>query len=119
MRNDAMTLREHKRLSVVIPALCRSRADFRDRVMIYDISVGGCMIESPALIVGGGDLVVIRPEGLEGLAGRVQWTDRHRAGIRFERPLYEPVVEHLHRQFATYLASEECSAGAVLRLAAA
>jgi hypothetical protein len=43
---------------------------------------------------------------MEGLCGEVRWVRGHEAGIEFERPLYEPVVEHLHRQFASFLPPE-------------
>ena len=118
MRDNVLALRKHERLNVVIPTICRSRTGFRDDVMMYDISIGGCMIESHALTVNVGDLVLIRPEGLEGLAGRVQWADGHVAGVRFEQPLYGPVVDHLHRKYAIFLEPEEPHAEPIRRLAA-
>lgn len=118
MRDNVIALRQHERLNVVLPALCRSRTGFRDDVMIYDISVGGCLIMSHALTLHADDLVVIRPLGLEGLAGRVMWTERHRAGIRFEQPLYGPVVEHLHRSHASFFATGAPPVPAIDRWAA-
>lgn len=42
-------------------------------------------------------LIVVRMQGLEGLTGKVVWTNGKRAGVKFERPLYGPVVEHIVR----------------------
>ena len=35
-------------------------------------------------------LIVVRMQGLEGLTGKVVWTNGKRAGVKFERPLYGP-----------------------------
>lgn len=92
-------LRRTNRHALVLPARCRSRSGFLDRVVISDISEGGCRIDSLGLILGVGDMVVVRPEGLEGLCGVIRWIKGHSAGIEFERPLYPAVVDHLHRTF--------------------
>jgi hypothetical protein len=96
---------EHRRtgrLPLVLPARCRSRSGFLDRVVITDISILGCRIQSFALTMHRGDLVVLRPEGIEGLCGVIRWVHDHAAGIEFDRPLYQPVVEHLHRNHASF-----------------
>jgi len=103
MSDNLRHLRRCERLGVVLPARCRSRSGFLDRVVITDISSGGCRIASKALTVHVGDLVVIRPDGIEGLCGEVRWVKGHDAGIAFADSLYPPVVEHLHRQHATFL----------------
>lgn len=95
-------VRQSERFRLVLPARCRSRSGFLDHVVITDLSIGGCRIESRALSLHEGDLVVVRPEGIEGLCGMVRWVDRHAAGIAFEVPLYPPVVEHLHRTHLTF-----------------
>jgi hypothetical protein len=105
MRENLCAMRRSERLSIVLPARCRSRSGFVDRVVITDISLEGCCIESCALTVKKGDLVVIQPESLEGLCGQVRWVDKHMAGIEFARPLYAPVVEHLHRTHANFFSS--------------
>ena len=104
MSDNVRAMRRSERFSIILPARCRSRTGFVDRVVITDISSGGCCIESCALTVKKGDLVVIQPEGLEGLCGRVRWIDRQMAGIEFAQPLYGPVVEHLRRTHADFLA---------------
>lgn len=105
-RNNVRALRTAQRLQLILPARCRSRSGFVDSVVISDISTHGCRIDSLALILQRGDMVVIRPEGLEGLTGVIRWIKAHSAGIEFDRPLYAPVVEHLHRRFERFLAPE-------------
>lgn len=111
-------LRRSERLPVVLPARCRSRNGFLDKVVITDISREGCRFHSFAITVKEGDLVVIRPEGLEGLCGKVRWVKGHRAGVEFDQPLYGPVVEHLHRTCGHFLAEVQGTAAAGIRLAA-
>lgn len=62
-------LRRSPRLKLLLPARCRSRSGFLDRVVISDISEGGCRIDCLALVLRPGDPVVIRPDALEGLGG--------------------------------------------------
>ena len=83
------------RLPVRMRACCRTRSGFRDDVVITDLSTGGCRIESRSTTLRPGDLVLVRPEGLEGQPGVVCWVERNCVGIKFERPLYGPVVEHI------------------------
>lgn len=99
---DPRPLRKSARLDVVLPARCRSRSGFVDRVVITDISEGGCRIESFAITVHEGDLVVVSPGVIEGLCGKVIWVKGHAAGISFASPIYGPLVEHLHRNYANF-----------------
>ena len=87
--------RQAERLPVRMRACCRTRSGFRDDVVITDLSTGGCRIESRSTTLRPGDLVLVRPEGLEGQPGVVCWVERNCVGIKFERPLYGPVVEHI------------------------
>jgi PilZ domain len=95
--------RREDRLPVVIPARCRTRSGFADRLMIRDISREGCRVESLAITVQVGDPVVVTPAMLEGLCGTVRWVSGHSAGIEFATPLYGPVVDHLYREYRTFL----------------
>ncbi len=118
MSGDARLLRRSVRMKLAMPARCRSRSGFVDRVMVTDISRGGCRIESFALTMREGDLVVIQPQVLEGLCGRIAWVKGHKAGIAFATPLYGPVVEHLHREFAQFLPEPSLATVSGLKLAA-
>jgi hypothetical protein len=91
------TPRHRQRKPVKLPAKCRTQGGLRDTGRISDISAKGCCITTNGLFVRVGLKVVIRPEGLEGLMGEVRWIEGERAGIEFEHPLYEPVVDHLAR----------------------
>jgi hypothetical protein len=110
--------RRSRRLTLAMPARCRSLQGFGDDVVIRDISSHGCRIISHGISVRAGSRVVLRPVGLEGLCGEVRWVSGHQAGIEFERPLYEPVVEHLHRLYASFLPPEVPWHGTAHRLAA-
>ena len=111
-------LRRSERLKVALSARCRTRSGFVDQGRISNLSAEGCRFESLALTLNEGDLVVVRPEGLEGLCGRVRWVSRHTAGIEFERPLYGPVLEHLHRCHAHFLPQERAGMEGGYRIAA-
>lgn len=102
-RDNVLQMRRSNRHALILPAKCRTRSGFLDHVVISDISAGGCRIDSLGLVMGVGDLVVVRPEGLEGLCGVIRWIKGHSAGIEFERPLYPAVVDHLHRTFLRLL----------------
>lgn len=95
--------RRSERLALAMPARCRTLGGFADDVVIRDIAPHGCRIVSHALAVRPGAKVVLRPTGLEGLCATVCWVRGHEAGVEFDQPLYLPVVEHLHRRFASFL----------------
>jgi hypothetical protein len=81
-------------------AFCRTQSGLRDNAQISDISPQGCCVTTHSLAVSPGMRVVIRPQGLEGLTGSVRWTEGHSAGVEFDAPLYEPVVDHLSQLHA-------------------
>lgn len=112
------SFRREERLAVTIPARCRTRSGFADRLMIRDISARGCQVESLAITLRAGDLVVVTPAMLEGLCGTVRWVAGNSAGIEFATPLYGPVVEHLHRQFRRFLPEARGQALPGVKLAA-
>ena len=95
-------IRKSERLPVLLRGCCRSRSGFRDDVVITDISAEGCRVESRSSTLRTGDLVLVRLQGLEGQTGTVCWTENTALGIRFDRPLYGPVVEHLVRTHGTF-----------------
>jgi hypothetical protein len=105
-------------MQLSMPARCRSRTGFVDHVVVTDISRGGCRIESCALTMREGDLVVIQPQVLEGLCGKIAWVKGHKAGIAFATPLYGPVVEHLHREYGEFLPARSLATATGLKLAA-
>ena len=61
-------------------------------VAVIDLSTHGCGIEI-ASHVAAGDRVWIALPGLESWPGRVAWAQDGRAGIGFDRPLHQGVVD--------------------------
>ena len=110
--------RRAERLPVVIPARCRTRSGFAHRLVIRDISADGCRVDSMAITVHVGDPVVVTPASLEGLCGTVRWVSGNSAGIEFATPLYGPVVDHLAREFRSFLSDHALPENRGLRLAA-
>jgi hypothetical protein len=79
----------------MLAAACRTQHGMRDNAYISDISPRGCRLATSTLAIRVGLRIVVRPQGLEGLGGVVRWIDGQDAGIEFDTPLYEPVVDHL------------------------
>lgn len=85
-------------------------------VVLIDLSVTGCQLALKGARLELDQIVVVRPNGLEGLSGVVRWLEEDRAGIEFDRPLHPGVVAHIaaapeapgagaavpHRPFAPY-----------------
>jgi hypothetical protein len=91
------TPRKSIRYPVFLIASCRNSMGRRSDVILSDISEDGCGITAADGLLKAGQLVVVRLESLEALPGQVVWVRGNRAGVKFERPLYGPVVEHLVR----------------------
>lgn len=89
--------RRAQRRPVALPAQCRTTSGLRDRGEISDISTRGCCIRTETVLLRVGAHVVIRPDGVEALGGRVRWIASDCAGIEFDRPIYDPVIDHLAR----------------------
>jgi hypothetical protein len=92
--------RRAERRPVMMPTLCRTQSGLRDNARISDISPQGCCLATHSLAFSPGMRVVIRPQGLEGITGTVRWTEGYSAGVEFDAPLYEPVVDHLSQLHA-------------------
>lgn len=92
--------RRSERRPVKMAATCRTQSGMRDNAQISDISPHGCRLTPNTLAVRIGLRIVIRPQGLEGVCGIVRWIEGQQAGIEFEAPLYEPVVDHLSQLHA-------------------
>ena len=83
------------RYPVWITANCRGSMGRASDIILSDLSTEGCGVTAAEGLLKQGQLVVVRMQSLEGLAGRVVWVKGTKAGVKFERPLYGPVVEHL------------------------
>jgi hypothetical protein len=91
--------RREARRKVHIVATCR-QAFLRIPASLINITRDGCCIETATRNLKAGEPVKVQPQGLSGFPGTVRWVDGSRAGIRFERDLYEPVFDHLVRHHA-------------------
>lgn len=63
-------------------------------VRLYNLSCGGCMIESdkPELETGAEIVVRLGPKTI--IPGKVVWRSEKNAGIKFETPVHQKVVQH-------------------------
>ncbi len=76
-------------------ARCRSRAGGTLDVRVLDLSAFGCMIDRRTASLKPKDRVLIKLQRLAFQAATVIWVEDDRAGLEFEQPLYEPVLEYL------------------------
>ena len=67
----------------------------RDMVGLYNLSSGGCMIESSSSLLKPGVEVVVDLKGFHRARGTVVWRIDRNAGIKFEIPLHHSVIEHM------------------------
>ncbi|MFA7603640.1 MAG: PilZ domain-containing protein [Novosphingobium sp.] len=95
----ASNQRRASRAGVLIPATCRTATGRRGDVTIVDLTAQGCRLFTRAVPLSAGLRLRIRPQDFESLPGVVRWVRQGFAGIEFDRPLYEPVAEHLQRVF--------------------
>lgn len=64
----------------------------RVRALMYDLSIAGCMIESPRAKLASGDLVLLELENSIDVGGTVVWSIGENAGIKFDATLHDAVV---------------------------
>lgn len=105
MADRVPVMRVSKRLRVVLGATCRTTSRRSLNVVLSDISAEGCCIGERGHLLIKGKRVVVRMHSLEGLPGVVCWVKGDRAGVRFDRPLYAPVLDHLVRTHASVRAT--------------
>lgn len=67
----------------------------RHKVILYDLSSGGCMIEVPQASLSGGAFIHLRLNTFIEVSGQVVWMARGNAGVRFSQFLHEAAVRHL------------------------
>lgn len=63
-------------------------------IAITDLSEGGCKLEGATGLQPDQE-VIVRPQGLDALAGRVRWSHDKAAGIEFASRLHPAVVDHV------------------------
>lgn len=86
--------RKHERISSDYGVDCRTMGrTFRG--VLADVSIGGCMIEIPSHRLSMTDRVCLKVDNGIRLSGIVVWHDGRYAGIKFDDPLHEAVVNFL------------------------
>ena len=111
------TPRQSIRYPVWLTATCRTSLGRASDVILSNISTDGCGVTAAEGLLRPGQQVVIRLQALEGLPGRVCWVQGKRAGVKFDRPLYGPVVEHIvNVQLSTPPAAPEQPRGGMRRV---
>ena len=86
--------RRTPRLALALPAQLRERGNSAESVQLVDLSAHGCRIET-AVELSAGSFVWLKLPGLETIWCRVMWSRPAFAGLEFDVPLHEAVVERL------------------------
>jgi hypothetical protein len=89
--------REAIRYPVWITATCRTSLGRVADVILSNLSTDGCGMTIGEGVIRPGQTVVVRMPSIEALNGQVCWVKGSQAGVKFERRLYGPVLEHLVR----------------------
>ena len=76
-------------------ARCRFQTGSTADLEVLDLSFGGCMVDRKRTMADPGMRVLVKLPGLAFQPGEVVWVDEGNAGIAFEQPLHEAVLEHL------------------------
>ena len=84
----------HRNLSI-LSVRCRVSQGFAPEVWLTDLSAEGCHLLIRAGTLRQDQRVVIKADGIEGLAGTVKWVVNGHAGVIFNRVLHEAIVDHL------------------------
>jgi hypothetical protein len=83
----------------VLISRMRSRSGLVGEVNVVDLSLAGCLIEKQALTIRPEDRILLKLPGLRYLTAYVSWVEDRHAGLVFEEPLYEPVLNHVVKSF--------------------
>lgn len=100
MSSNSEERRRSHRSAVAMSAHCRTTGGIKSFVALVDLTAEGCCIICDGLSLMVNQRVILAPGELKDLAATVQWVRGSLAGLKFERPLYGPVQEHLARTFA-------------------
>lgn len=88
--------RKHERSRVALGAHLRSVKTKVD-LSLADISITGCRIVGVYDNLEAGQLVILRPEGLGEIGAAVIWHEEDQAGLEFDFPLRQEIVDCLSR----------------------
>ena len=76
-------------------ARLRGKAGSSADLAVLDLSAGGCMVHAGGWSARPGERVLTTLPGLAAQPGELVWLEDDRAGIAFEQPLHEAVLDNL------------------------
>ena len=74
---------------------CRFQSGGNVDLTVLDLSPGGCMVDRKRANAEPGGRVLVTLPGLSPQSAQVVWVEDGHAGIAFEQPLHEAVLDHL------------------------
>ncbi len=86
-------MRSYNRFQTDQEVICQFDGE-ADAVGLYNLSCGGCMIETQSELAKEGAEVEITLNDKISVPGHVVWRINKNAGIKFDVPLHQRVVEH-------------------------
>ncbi len=81
--------------SNVVLVKVRARTGGSVDLEVLDVSAGGCMVDFRGSAARPGERVLVTLPGLSALPAELVWAEDGRAGIAFEAPLHETVLDRL------------------------
>jgi hypothetical protein len=95
-----MPIRRIADLPSKLLAKCRFQSGTTADLEVLDLSHGGCMVDRKRVVAEPGARVLVTLPGLASQAAQVVWVEDEHAGIAFEQPLHEAVLEHLWQRLS-------------------
>lgn len=82
---------------------CRLRSGGHIELTVLDLSLCGCMIDRRGWSATPGDRVLVKLPDLASQPAEVLWVEGDKAGLTFEQPLHEVVLERLQQSLEQVL----------------
>lgn len=89
-----MRYRRYERIVIEKEVECEIEG-VRDYVFLYNLSVGGCMIEVDSPTAHIGSTVSIDLAGIAEVEGRIVWRKERNAGVEFNGTIPDSIVQYL------------------------
>lgn len=95
-----MTARRVSDLVQKLTVKCRGKSGQNVELDVLDISPGGCMVDSKRWAVDEGQRALIQLPGLSFQPVNIVWIEDGRAGLAFESPMHEAVLDNLWQRLS-------------------
>lgn len=79
---------------------CRSKSGSNVELEVLDISPGGCMVDSKRWAIDEGARALVQLPGLSFQPVTVVWIEDGKAGLQFEQPMHEAVLDNLWQRLS-------------------